>query len=158
MIVFIFANKGKQMTKIKILIVVLIELGIIALSWFLDFKLPIKIVIFMLGTFVDSFILYCIIDEKYVKRFENVLGIGLVILLFYIATISIANPHYDSKIEKYNPQQVIKLKREILLIGNTIYIGSKELKDYTLDNPKLCREKYFNAFNNEVIEDWYICE
>jgi hypothetical protein len=146
------------MSKIKILIIVLIELGIIALSYFLDFKLPIKLGIFMLGTFVDSFILYCIIDEKYVKRFESVFYICLITVVFYIAAISIVNPHYDSKIEKYNPQQVIKLKSEILLIGNTTYISSKELKDYTLDNPKLCREKYLDVFNRKIVLDWYICE
>ena len=78
--------------------------------------------------------------------------------IIYTAAISIVNPRYDSKIEKYNPQQVIKLKSEILLIGNTTYISSKELKDYTLDNPKLCREKYLDVFNRKIVSDWYICE
>lgn len=102
--------------------------------------------------------LYCIIDEKYVKKFEIFVSASLVTLVFYIAGLSIVNPHYDNKIEKYNPTQIIKLKSEILLIGNSIYISSKELKDYTLDNPKLCRNRYVNIFNNKVVETWYICE
>jgi hypothetical protein len=146
------------MSKIKMLIMVLIELGIIALCFFLDFKLPLKVGIFLLGTFILSLILYCIIDEKYVKKFEIFVSLSLGTLVFYIAGLSIVNPHYDSKIEKYNPTQIIKLKSEILLIGNSIYISSKELKDYTLDNPKLCRNRYVNIFNNKVVETWYICE
>ena len=137
---------------------VLIELGIIALCFFLDFKLPLKVGIFLLGTFILSLIVYCIIDEKYVKKFEIFVSLSLGTLVFYIAGLSIVNPHYDSKIEKYNPTQIIKLKSEILLIGNSIYISSKELKDYTLDNPKLCRNRYVNIFNNKVVETWYICE
>lgn len=146
------------MSKIKILIMVLIELGIIALCFFLDFKLPLKVGIFLLGTFILSVILYCIIVEKYVKKFENFVSVSVVILGFYIAGLSIVNPHYDNKIEKYNPTQIIKLKSEILLIGNTTYIASKELKDYTLDNPKLCREQYLDVFNRKIVLDWYICE
>jgi len=146
------------MSKIKILIIVLIELGIIALCLFLDFKLPLKVGIFLLGTFILSVILYCIIVEKYVKKFENFVSVSVVILGFYIAGLSIVNPHYDNKIEKYNPTQIIKLKSEILLIGNTTYIASKELKDYTLDNPKLCREQYLDVFNRKIVLDWYICE
>lgn len=146
------------MSKIKILIMVLIELGIIALCFFLDFKLPLKVGIFLLGTFILSVILYCIIDEKYVKKFEIFVSLSLGTLVFYIAGLSIVNPHYDNKIEKYNPTQIIKLKSEILLIGNSIYISSKELKDYTLDNPKLCRNRYVNIFNNKVVKTWYICE
>jgi len=146
------------MSKIKMLIMVLIELGIIALCFFLDFKLPLKVGIFLLGTFILSLIVYCIIGEKYVKKFEIFVSLSLGTLVFYIAGLSIVNPHYDSKIEKYNPTQIIKLKSEILLIGNSIYISSKELKDYTLDNPKLCRNRYVNIFNNKVVLDWYICE
>ena len=48
--------------------------------------------------------------------------------------------------------------KEILLIGNTTYISSKELQDYTLDNPKLCREQYLDVFNRKIVLDWYICE
>ena len=146
------------MSKIKILIMVLIELGIIALCFFLDFKLPLKVGIFLLGTFILSLILYCIIDEKYVKKFEIFVSLSLGTLVFYIAGLSIVNPHYDNKIEKYNPTQIIKLKSEILLIGNTTYVNSKKLKDYTLDNPKLCREIYFNVANRKITSDWYICE
>ena len=145
------------MTKIKILIVVLIELGIIALSWFLDFKLLTKIDIFLFGNFIFSFILF-VTCNKYENIYSNVFCSLLCIYIFYQCALIIANPHYDSKIEKYNPTQIIKLKSEILLIGNTTYVNSKKLKDYTLDNPKLCREIYFNVANRKITSDWYICE
>lgn len=146
------------MSKIKILIMVLIELGIIALCFFLDFKLPLKLGIFILGTFILSLIVYCIIDEKYVKKFEIFVSLSLGTLVFYIAGLSIVNPHYDNKIEKYNPTQIIRLKNEIILIGKTTSINSNKLKDYTLDNPKFCKETYFNAVNRKITSDYYICE
>ena len=70
----------------------------------------------------------------------------------------VGNPHYDSIIEKYNPTQIIRLKNEIILIGKTTSINSNDLKDYTLDNPKFCKETYFNAVNRKIASDYYICE
>lgn len=50
------------------------------------------------------------------------------------------------------------IKNEIILIGKTTSINSNKLKDYTLDNPKLCREQYLDVFNRKIVLDWYICE
>ena len=42
--------------------------------------------------------------------------------------------------------------------NNIPFINSNKLKDYTLDNPKFCKETYFNAVNRKITSDYYICE
>ena len=144
-------------------IIILIEIGIILVSYFIDFRIVGKVAVFLTSNTAFLLILTILAESYYINTliqkysYGLCIGIGLLCTVF-ICVILLINPHYDSIIEKYNPQQVIRLKNEIILIGKTTSINSNKLKDYTLDNPKFCKETYFNAVNRKITSDYYICE